>query len=593
MKSFLKSVFASMTGFFLAFAIIAVVGALLFFGFIGILLSSSSSETYKLKDNTILAINLTGQMRDRATVNPFSDFIDFGDDPELGLSDILSAIKKAKTDKKIKGIYIRSGYFSAPNASILEIRNALEDFKSSGKFIVSYADTYLQNGYFLSSVSDKVILNPEGNLDLHGLAMGTTFYKGLLDKVGVDVQIFKVGTYKSAVEPFTSDKMSDANREQLTSIADNVWGTMLGKISASRGISVDKLNELTNEMPALKPSSFIRENNLIDTTMYEVQIKKYLNTLLGLESDNKINFASVTDLQSVEESKSKKDRSSQIAILYAEGSISSGNSSSDISDRYIIRQIEKIKDNDDIKAVVFRVNSPGGSAYASEQIWQAITKLKAVKPVVVSMGGYAASGGYYISCNADKIYAEPTTLTGSIGIFGMFPNAAGLVNKVGLTFDHVKTNKFADFGDITRPMSTDEKAIVQQYIDRGYNLFLTRCSEGRNIPMDKMEKIAEGRVWTGEQAVSIGLVDALGGIDDALTGAATLAKLDSYSVEEYPRRSSPFEDFFKKQKEDFTVKVMKSYLGSDYQLLKMVKDVKDLKDQDFIQARLVYDFEMK
>lgn len=591
MKSFFKSVLATIVGILISSAIIGVICAFLFFGFIGIILSSSS-ESYSLKNNTVMTINLTGVMKDRVIPNPIYSYLGLDGDPEMSLTDILAAIKKAKNNDKIKGIYIRSGYFSASSSSLNEIREALLEFKSSGKFIVAYADDYLQGGYYVSSVADKIFLNPQGSLDLHGLSVSPTFYKGMLDKLGIEMQIFKVGTYKSAVEPYITDKMSDANREQVSSFANDIWDSILKGISDSRDIPVEDLNRLTDTLPAFRGGDFIINNKLADDLLYETEAKQYLKNMLGLSESDDLHTASVTDMQSVTDPK-ESGSSDRIAVLYAEGSIVSGTGSSDINDRYLIRQIEKLRENDDVKAVVFRVNSPGGSAYASEQIWKAITNLKAVKPVIVSMGGYAASGGYYISCNATKIYAQPTTLTGSIGIFGMFPNVEGLTNKVGLTFDEVKTNKFSDFGDITRPMTTDEKVILQQYIERGYRLFLTRCSEGRNIPMDVMEQIAEGRVWTGKQALSLGLVDALGGMDDAIRDAAMIAGLSSYTVSEYPRKPGPFDEFFKTQKDEFATRTLKEYLGGDFQLLKTIKEIKDLKEQDFIQARMPYDLEIK
>lgn len=591
MKSFFKSVLATIVGILISSAIIGVICAFLFFGFIGIILSSSS-ESYSLKNNTVMTINLTGVMKDRVIPNPIYSYLGLDGDPEMSLTDILAAIKKAKNNDKIKGIYIRSGYFSASSSSLNEIREALLEFKSSGKFIVAYADDYLQGGYYVSSVADKIFLNPQGSLDLHGLSVSPTFYKGMLDKLGIEMQIFKVGTYKSSVEPYITDKMSDANREQVSSFANDIWDSILKGISDSRDIPVEDLNRLTDTLPAFRGGDFIINNKLADDLLYETEAKQYLKNMLGLSESDDLHTASVTDMQSVTDPK-ESGSSDRIAVLYAEGSIVSGTGSSDINDRYLIRQIEKLRENDDVKAVVFRVNSPGGSAYASEQIWKAITNLKAVKPVIVSMGGYAASGGYYISCNATKIYAQPTTLTGSIGIFGMFPNVEGLTNKVGLTFDEVKTNKFSDFGDITRPMTTDEKVILQQYIERGYRLFLTRCSEGRNIPMDVMEQIAEGRVWTGKQALSLGLVDALGGMDDAIRDAAMIAGLSSYTVSEYPRKPGPFDEFFKTQKDEFATRTLKEYLGGDFQLLKTIKEIKDLKEQDFIQARMPYDLEIK
>ncbi|PXV65429.1 protease-4 [Dysgonomonas alginatilytica] len=590
MKDFFKSVLASILGVLISSFIIGGVLALLFFGFIGVLLSSSS-DTFILKSNSVLTIRLTGIMKDRVVENPILELFNLGEAKEMALTDILSAIKKAKDNNDIKGIYISSGYFMAPSASLAEIRNQLSDFKESGKFIVAYADDYTQGGYFLSTIADKVILNPQGSLNLQGLSVSPTFYKGLLDKIGVEMQIFKVGTYKSAVEPFMLDKMSDANKEQVGSYINDIWSTLLGRISESRGIPVERLNQITDTLPAFQEGEFSVKNHLVDTLMYESEVRQYLKSLVGIKDSEKLNIASVTDMVTVGDSQKSKS-SDQIAILYAEGSIVSGSKPTDINDRYLIKEIEKLQDDDNIKAVVFRVNSPGGSAYASEQIWKAVEDLKAKKPVVVSMGNYAASGGYYISSNASKIYAQPTTITGSIGIFGMFPNMAALTNKVGLTFDNVKTNKFSDYGDVTRPMSEQEKAILQQYVERGYKLFLSRCAEGRNLSLDALEKIAEGRVWTGKQALEIGLVDAIGGLDDALKEAAKLADITDYSIGEYPKQVSPFEALFRTQTDDIATRALKEYLGSDFHLLKTIKDIKDLKEQDFIQARMPYDLQL-
>ena len=590
MKDFFKSVLASIVGVLVGSFVIGAIGALLFFGFVGVLLSSSS-ETFVLKNNTVLSIRLEGVMKDRVASNPILEIFNMGEVKEIALTDILSAIKKAKNNKDIEGIYINSGYFAASSASLTEIRNELLDFKTSGKFIIAYADNYTQGGYFLSTVADKVILNPQGSLNLQGLSVSPTFYKGLLDKVGVEMQIFKVGTYKSAVEPFILDKMSDANKEQVGSYVNDIWATLLESISASRGITVERLNQLTDTLPTFQEGQFNVSNHLVDTLMYESEVREYLKDLTRTDKSKKLNIATISDMTTVPDDFNSKS-SDRIAILYAEGSIVSGNSQTDINDRFLIKEIEKLQNNDKVKAVVFRVNSPGGSAYASEQIWKAVQNLKAKKPVVVSMGDYAASGGYYIASNASKIFAQPTTLTGSIGIFGMFPNVEGLTNKVGLSFDNVKTNKFSDYGDITRPMSVQEKAILQQYIERGYKLFLTRCSQGRNIPMESLEKIAEGRVWTGKQALEIGLVDAIGGLDDALKEAANLAQLSDYSVHEYPKLASPFEAFFKTQKEDISTRLLKDHLGTDFYLLKTIKDIKNLKEQDFIQARMPYDLQL-
>lgn len=585
MKGFLKSVLATIVG-------ITIIAILIILVFSSVVLSGIMSKDYKLENNTVLVLKLNGVLKDRVQTDPLSEFLGLSDVSEMALTDISSAIKKAKENDKIKGIYIHAGMLYASNASLLELRNDLLDFKESGKFIVAYGDIYMQGSYFLSSVADKIILNPQGNLDLHGLSSSRTFYKGLFDKIGVEMQIFKVGTYKSAVEPYIQDKMSDANREQVNSYVSDIWKTILTEISESRQITTDQLNSIADTLPTFKAPQWVLEKKLVDTLMYELDVKKYIASLIGVKQASDIKLAGISDMQSVDFiNKNKSD--SQIAVLYAEGSIKSGNGSSDINDRYYIKQLEKLKDDDKVKAVVFRINSGGGSAYASEQIWKAVSDLKEKKPIVVSMGDLAASGGYYIAANASMIIAQPSTLTGSIGIFGMFPNVEGLTQKLGMTFDGVKTNKFSDFGEVTRPMNEEEKVILQDYINRGYDLFLTRCAEGRGLSKDSVNVIAQGRVWTGKQALKIGLVDALGGIDKAIEYAATFASLNDYEIREYPVQHDFFEDLLHKQKEELAVKTLKEYFGSDYELIRMIREIKELKEQDFIQARLPYDFEVK
>lgn len=584
MKGFLKSLLASILGCFI------VLGFFFLIFFISLMaISIGSTDSYNLEDNTVLTLKLEGQLSERVQPNYFLDILGQNTDTEIGLDDILSSIKKAKESEKIKGIYINAGAFAAAPASLKEIRNQLLDFKESGKFIVAYADVYTQGCYYLSSVADKVIMNPQGNLDLHGFSVSPVFYKGLLDKIGIEMQIFKVGTFKSAVEPFMLDKMSDANREQVSAFLGDIWSTFTSEVSASRKVSVEKINIAADSLSLFRETKYSVEDGFVDTLMYETDVKEYLRTLVGVEKVKDINVASVKNMTTVpfEKASNSKDI---IAVLYAYGSITDGSGKDGITSKRYVKEIEKLKDNDRVKAVVFRVNSGGGSAYASEQIWKAVSDLKEKKPVVVSMGDYAASGGYYISCNASKIIAEPNTLTGSIGIFGMFPNVEGLTNKVGLSFDNVKTNKFADFGDVTRPMRNDEKAILQNYIERGYDLFLTRCSEGRGIPKDSLDRIAQGRVWTGNQALKIGLVDELGDINTAIKEAAKLAQLGDYSLRDFPKKEDFFESFFSNQKEEFTTRAMKEYLGTDYQLFKTVKEI---KEQDFIQARMPYDIDIR
>lgn len=592
MKDFFKNVLATVVGILLSTFVLGLISAVLLFSFVTFVVSNSSSGSFSLKDNSILTINLVGEMKDRVVENPFMQLLGFEEADEIALTDVLSAIDKAKENDKISGIYIKSGYLSASSASLNEIREKLEDFKTTGKFIVVYADNYLQGCYYLVSLADKIILNPQGSVDLHGLSVSRTFYKDFLDKIGVEMQIFKVGTYKSAVEPYMLNGMSEANKEQSLSYANDMWLSMVSKISASRNISMERLNILADTLPLLRGADFAVENYLADTLLYETEVKEYLKSLVNIEKKDDLNTASVREMVSVPFTNIIKSKN-EIAVLYAEGSIVSGNDRTDINDRFLIKQMKNLEDNDNVKAVVFRVNSPGGSAFASEQIWKAVTDLKEKKPVVVSMGDFAASGGYYISCNATKIYAQPNTLTGSIGIFGMFPNVAGLTDKVGLDFDHVKTNKMSDFGDISRPMHDAEKAILQTYIEKGYDLFLTRCSEGRGIPKDSLDQIAQGRVWTGSQAIGLGLVDALGGINDAVLDAASIAELTDYTVSEYPRQVSALETFFNLNKEDISSRFMKEYLGEDFGLIKTVKEIKNIKGQDFIQARIPYEIEIK
>lgn len=580
MKGFIKSLFASILGCFIVLGIFF----LIMFAILASI-SVSSGNNFNLKDNTVLILKLDGILQDRVEEsNPFQEMIFGKSTTNIGLDEVLSSIKKAKENDKIKGIYINVGTFRASSASLKEIRNELEDFKTSGKFIISYADIYTQGAYYLSSISDKVILNTKGMLDLHGLSAEPTFYKGLLDKLGIEIQIFKVGTFKSAVEPFMLDKMSDANREQVTSYLNGVWSVILNDISDSRKISIEDLNAIADEMPLLKKQDYYLAKNLVDTLMYETEVDNYLKTLVGVQNKNDIKKASISDMGSVPFIK-KGDYKNVIAVLYAQGDITNGTGRDGITDGFFVKEIEKLKDDDKVKAVVFRVNSGGGSASASEQIWKAITDLKEKKPVVVSMGDYAASGGYYISCNASKIIAQPNTLTGSIGIFGMFPNLKGLSDKFGLTYDNVKTNKFADFGDLTRPMRADEKEMMQGYINDGYDLFLTRCAEGRKMSKDSLALIAEGRVWTGVQAIKLGLVDGIGGIDTAIQEAAKLADINDYSINEFPRKVEFFERFFNDQKEDISVKMMKEYLGEDY---KLYQNIREFKKEEYMQARIPY-----
>lgn len=578
---------ASALGFIIANIILSLIAMIFFFGLMGSVASSFTSEKFVLEDNSVLNLRLNGPISERvAEEDPFTSLLASDVPTTMGLNDIVSAIRKAKSNDRIKGIYIDSRMMTASMATLAEIRTELQSFKESGKFIVAYADTYTQTGYYLASLADKVAINPQGSLDLHGLASMPLFFKDALDKLGIEMQIFRVGTYKSAVEPFTQNEMSDANREQVTSFLNDAWRFLRNDIAASRSLTPAGVDSLANRMPLVQSTDFLLSSHLVDTLLYETEMKDYLRSLLSLDKEKEIPSATVANMKSVT-TKTVKKTDNTIAILYAQGNIVSGTGSANIQDKYMVNQIEKLRKDKEIKAVVFRINSGGGSAYASEQIWKAITELKKEKPVVVSMGDMAASGGYYIACNADKIVAQPTTLTGSIGIFGMIPNFEGTTHKIGIHTDVVKTNEFSDFGNFTRPFNEQERLLMQNMIERGYDLFLTRCAEGRNLPKDSLALYAEGRVWTGSQAKEIGLVDELGGIEKAIEIAAGMANLGkSYVVFEYPKMRSKINTLLDRSKEDLAARTVKEYLGESYGLFMLIRDI---REQDYIQARIPFE----
>lgn len=591
MKDFLKIVLASALGFVIANILLSFIVMVLFFGAMGSFFSTLSTEKFVLHDNSVLNLRLNGPINERTPEeDPFTAMIAPDRPLTMGLNDIVSAIRKAKSEDNIKGIYLDSRMLSASLATLTEIRLELENFKESGKFIVAYADTYTQGGYYLASVADKVALNPQGMLDLHGLSSTPIFFKDALDKLGIEMQIYKVGTYKSAVEPFTQNEMSPENREQVTAYLNDAWSFLRSDFARSRSLTEEEIDSLADTFTLLQPAESLLASNLVDTLLYETEMKDYLRTLLDIDKGDKIPSATVTNMKSVR-TKTVKKTGNTIALLYANGDIISGNGSTNIQDKYMVDQIEKLRKDDDIKAVVFRINSGGGSAYASEQIWKAINELKKEKPVVASMGDVAASGGYYIAVNADKIVAQPTTLTGSIGIFGAFPNFEGTTQKIGVYTDAVKTNEFSDFGNLTRPFNDRESAMLQSMVERGYDLFLTRCADGRGMPKDSLALYAEGRVWTGNQAKEIGLVDELGGIERAIEIAAEMANLGkSYVIFEYPQLRPLFEELLNPAKEELAARTLKEYLGHSYELFMLLKDI---KEQDYIQARVPFDLNIR
>ena len=591
MKDFLKVMIASALGFLIAQIIISIIAMVMFIGAAGSVFSSMSSEKFLLQDNSVLNLKLDGTIVERvAEPDPFTSLLSSQYPSNMGLNDIVGAIRKAKSNDNIKGIYLDSRSLSASMATLAEIRSELNNFKENGKFIVAYADTYTQGGYYLASVADKISINPQGMLDLHGLSSTPIFFKDALDKLGIDMQIFKVGTYKSAVEPFTQNEMSQANREQVSSYLNDAWSFMRSDMAISRSLTDEQIDNLANEMPMLQSTEYLLSANLVDTLLYEAEMKNYLRELLDIDDDKKIPSATVANMKSVK-TKNVLKTENTVAILYANGNITSGTGSSGIQDKYLVNEIEKLKNDDDIKAVVFRINSGGGSAYASEQIWKAIEDLKAEKPVVASMGDMAASGGYYIACNANSIVAQPTTITGSIGIFGMIPNLEGTTDKIGVHTETVKTNEFADFGNLTRPFNEKEKELMQNYVEAGYDLFLTRCAEGRNMDKETLAQYAEGRVWTGNQAKEIGLVDELGGLEEAIEIAADMANLGkSYVIFEYPKLTSPIEELLNPSKEELAAKTIKNYLGESFELFMLLKNI---KDQDYIQARIPFELNIR
>ena len=588
MKDFLKFTLATVTGIVISSVVLFFISILVVFSMV----SSSESET-QVRKNSVMMLDLNGTLAERSQENPL-DLIMKDDYKTYGLDDILSSIKKAKENEDIKGIYIQATSLGAGFASLEEIRNALKDFKESGKFVVAYGDAYTQGLYYLSSVADKVLLNPQGMLEWRGLAATPMFFKDLLEKVGVEMQVFKVGTYKSAVEPFISTEMSAANREQINVYLSSIWGQITSAVAESRNLSVEALNKEADRMLMFYPAEESVKNGLVDTLIYKNDVRDYLKNLAGIDKDDNMPILGIQDMINVKKNVPRDKSGNVIAVYYAYGEIDGGSSASTdegINSEKVIKDLRKLKDNENVKAVVLRVNSPGGSAYGSEQIWYAVNQLKKEKPVIVSMGDYAASGGYYISCNADTIVAEPTTLTGSIGIFGMMPNAKGLTEKLGVNFDVVKTNPYADFGNLTRPMNDGEKGLMQMYVNNGYELFLTRCSDGRGISMEELDKIAQGRVWTGSKAKELGLVDELGGLDKALDIAIAKAGVDAYTVMSYPKKESFFESLMNTNPGNYIkARMLKGTMGEIYQQFSVLENFDKC---DRIQARVPFELNIQ
>lgn len=585
MKDFFKYVLATVVGLVLTSIVMTIICIVSMAGMI-----ASENMSQPVKENSILRIKLQGTINEKGEdTNPL-ELLSGDEVQQIALDEALDALKKAAKNDKVKGIYLEGGILSATPAELQELRQGLVEFKKSGKWIVSYADQYTRGAYYLCSTADKVYMNPQGLLDWSGMASQPIFFKGLLEKVGVKMQVFKVGTYKSAVEPYICDQMSDANREQVTSFLGSIWGNMLKDVAKSRKMTAESLNALADSLtPLSEPKNFVKAK-LIDKLCYKSEVKEELKKRMELEDDDNLTFATLSDVANSEDLNEKVNE--EIAVYYAYGEIVDDRAKGfdqehAITAKEMTMDLQKLAQDDDVKAVVIRVNSPGGSAYASEQIWHEVEMLKAKKPVVVSMGGMAASGGYYISCGANKIYAEPTTLTGSIGIFGMIPDASELLTqKLGLSFDVVKTNALSDFGSMGRPFNETECRLMQAYINRGYDLFTGRVAAGRGMAQDSVKVIAEGRVWTGEQALKIGLVDKLGNIDDAIKAAAKLAKIEKYTIGKYPDSEPWYAGILDKNKNDYMESQMRAVLGEYYSTFSLIRKI---RNQNPIQARIPFD----
>ncbi len=589
MKQFFKFVFATMVGIFL----VTVIGVLII---IGIVVAASGDKHVEIDSNSVLRIAFELPIPERTPNNPLSglDFLGIDGDKSIGLNDILANIKKAKNDSNIKGIFLDESYMMSGQATTEEVRNALIDFKKSGKFIIAYSEVYTQGFYYLASVADKVYINPKGIFEFKGFSSQITFLKGALDKLGIEVQVIKVGTYKSAVEPFVLNKMSDPNRLQVTSYLGSLYDHFLTGISNSRKISKDSLFNLANNYTIQTPEDALKYK-LVDGLKYKDEVLDELQHRTGVSSVSDIHNVELSDYTNADAKgeKEKKDSKNRIAIVYASGEIAGGDGDENsIGSERISVALRKVRLDDNIKAVVLRINSPGGSSLASDVIWREVMLTKKVKPIIVSMGDVAASGGYYIACAADSIIAEPNTITGSIGIFAIIPNLQKLFNdKLGITFDGVKTGKFADLGDMSRPLSPEEKAILQNSVNRGYDSFTKAVADGRHKTQEYVNSIGQGRVWTGTQALKIGLVDRLGNINDAIHSAAKKANIKNYKLVAYPEQKSIFNKFGSGLSAQMKAHFVKSELGDNYRYYDQIKSVTQMMRVP--QARMPYDIVIK
>jgi len=590
MKNFFKQVLATVVGLIAFGAIVTFMGIISIVGMI-----ASGDSTPEVSNNSVMVLNLSGVI-DEQGQEDFLGTLTGNTMSNLGLDNMLSAIKKAKDNDKIKGIYIEAGILQAGYATMQEIRNALLDFKKKGKWIVAYGDTYTQGTYYIASAADKVYLNPKGMIDWHGLGAQPQFYKDLMAKFGVRYQVVKVGTYKSFTETYTEDKMSDANRTQVSAYINGTWNNICKAVSESRKISTDSLNAYADRLITFEPAENILKYKMVDGLIYADQVKDEIKKMLKIGKDKKIKQIGLSEMANIKDKKAKGD---EIAVYYAYGSIVQSGAASVLSQEHSIvgpevcKDLEDLMNDDDVKAVVVRINSGGGDAYASEQLWHQMVELKKKKPVVVSMGDYAASGAYYMSCPANWIVAQPNTLTGSIGIFAAIPDMSGLITqKLGVKFDEVKTNRNSTFGNVmARPFNDEELSYLQAYVNRGYRLFRQRVADGRRQKTADIEKVAQGRVWIGSDALKIKLVDELGGLNQAVAKAAALAKLKEYHTKNYPAVPSWTEQLMASAgRNNYLDEQLRLTLGDLYEPFVMLRS---MNEREVLQARIPFVLNIK
>jgi protease-4 len=587
MKQFFGAFFGSCLGILITGVVITLIVIASVASMFSDAINMKKDNGYTAKENTVLKINLDGDIKERSIENPFED-VDLGPfmpKETLGIGDIIESLKFAKTDKNIKGIYLEVSNPVAGFATLEEVRNALLDFKKSGKFIYTYSEGYSQKAYYLATTADKLYLNPEGGLEIKGLSSQMMFFKKMLEKTGVEVQIFRHGKFKSAIEPFMLDKMSEANRAQVETYLGSLWNHMVDGMAKSRGMTSKDINDMANNLSIRSPQDAVKYK-LVDELKYEDEVFSAIKKNIHIAESDKITFASLTDY--TEANTDTKVSKNKIAVIYAVGEIESGEGDDEkIGSERIAKAIKDARLDKDVKAIVLRVNSPGGSALASDVIWRETVLAQKAKPFIVSMGDVAASGGYYISCAADRIFAQPNTITGSIGVFGMIPNAQkALSEKLGITIDTVNTNKHSDVGTVLRGATPVEYEYIQQSVEHIYDVFITKVATGRKTTKNNIDSIGQGRVWSGADAIKINLVDELGGINDAIAYAAKQAKLNEYKLLELPKQKDPLQELLGNTKEEMETRSMKSNLGETYLYVKQIKNVLQLKG---VQARLPYE----